>query len=142
MKIVIYRDLHNEFTEFNPPILNVDLVILAGDIHVNTHGVHWAGRHFPSTQVLYILGNHEYYKGAYPRTLEKIRAQATPLTAAYATNLEELIIEYKPAYWIHRYTHKSSHYKIGCTNVICNPRGYDPDAFNLNFNERRIIEIP
>lgn len=64
------------------------------------------------------------------------------LTAAYASNLEQLIIKYKPAYWVHGHTHKSSHYKIGSTNVICNPRGYDPDALNLNFNEWQVIEIP
>lgn len=52
ISVVVYSDLHNGFSEFSSPAVDVDLVILAGDIHVNTKGVDWAAKHFPDTRAL------------------------------------------------------------------------------------------
>lgn len=77
MKIQIYSDLHLEFSEFVPPPIDADLVILAGDIGVQGRGVRWANEAF-QCPVIYVCGNHEFYKGHIDRTLTKIRNQAAP----------------------------------------------------------------
>ena len=75
MKILIYSDLHNEFDCFTPPNVEVDLVILAGDIDLLNRGVKWANQSF-SSDVIYCSGNHEFYKGHLIRTREKMEAVA------------------------------------------------------------------
>lgn len=74
MKILIYSDLHLEFADFQPAV-DADLVVLAGDISVRGHGVAWANESF-TCPVIYVSGNHEYYKGHYPKTLHKMQAAA------------------------------------------------------------------
>ena len=76
MKILVYSDLHLEFECFTPPSVEVDLVILAGDIHLLTKGVVWANEQF-GCPVLYCVGNHEMYRGHLTRTLEKMKAVAS-----------------------------------------------------------------
>lgn len=73
MRIHLLSDLHNEFSLFQPQVLDADVVILAGDIDLKGRGVHWAREVFPG-QVLYVPGNHEYYGGHLKRTLEKMKA--------------------------------------------------------------------
>ncbi|HEY5740435.1 MAG TPA: metallophosphoesterase [Gammaproteobacteria bacterium] len=76
MKLRILSDLHVEFEDFEPPPVDADVVVLAGDIHVRHHGVDWARERFPGVPVLYVLGNHEYYGGAMPAHLETMKQQA------------------------------------------------------------------
>jgi len=67
MKIALYSDLHLECLPepWQPPLLDVDVVILAGDIASHTHGLKWATTaftHWPRPPAIYyIVGNHEYY---------------------------------------------------------------------------------
>lgn len=65
MKLALYSDLHLEIAAWQPPPLDVDLVILAGDIGSHTHGIEWAGQAFRqapvSPDIVYVAGNHEYY---------------------------------------------------------------------------------
>jgi predicted phosphohydrolase len=72
MKLRILADLHIEFGEFRVPQTDADVVLLAGDIHVGDKGLHWAKDHFPDRDVIYVLGNHEYYRGAVPKLTQKI----------------------------------------------------------------------
>lgn len=44
--------------------------------------------------------------------------------AAYASNLEEIILDGAPDVWIHGHTHVAEDYGIGATRVISNPKGY------------------
>jgi Icc-related predicted phosphoesterase len=76
MKIQIYSDLHLEFAPFDPPETDADVVVLAGDIHIRDRAVAWAKESFLGKPVLYVLGNHEYYREAYPKHLEDIRSAA------------------------------------------------------------------
>lgn len=62
------------------------------------------------------------------------------VSAAYASHLDDMIIEYKPDYWIHGHIHTSVDYKVGGCRIICNPRGY-PDKPKKEFNPRFTIEI-
>jgi len=65
MRIALYSDLHRECATYEPqlwepPTLDVDVVILAGDIASHTRGLSWASTAFESP-VIYVAGNHEYY---------------------------------------------------------------------------------
>lgn len=72
MRFALYSDLHLDLIlhqkgtlAWTPPALDVDLVILAGDIGNHTHGLEWASKAFQSApaspEILYVAGNHEYY---------------------------------------------------------------------------------
>lgn len=238
MNIQIISDIHLEFGSTEWDFSKADVVVLAGDTHVGTKGVEWAKKYIPSVPVIYILGNHEYYKGSYPKTLHKIqevakgsnvivlendridldgirfhgatlwtdfsllgdpvkygmlcqskmsdyklirrdpsysklrtidtyhihqqskrwlqrsleesighknivithhapsiRSLPEPLqnketSAAYASNLEDMILEFQPDYWIHGHIHTPIQYHIGKTKIICNPHGYISDTYN------------
>ncbi|KVV02287.1 MULTISPECIES: metallophosphoesterase [unclassified Pseudomonas] len=78
MRVYILSDLHLEFSALQlPPFApgSLDLVVLAGDIHKLDKGVRWANETF-SCDVLYVMGNHEFYAGHFDRTLQKARAAA------------------------------------------------------------------
>lgn len=72
-------DLHHEFgiPAFTLPE-HTDVFIIAGDLDTGIKGITWLKetetlRHLP---IIYILGNHEYYRGSYPKTLHKIKEAA------------------------------------------------------------------
>lgn len=73
MKIQILSDLHHEFGIFDFPVDHCDLLILAGDVNLGIKGINWIKENIRDIPVIYILGNHEYYKGSYPKTLHKIK---------------------------------------------------------------------
>lgn len=47
-----------------------------------------------------------------------------PLSAAFVSNLEGLILDSQPALWISGHTHYCSDFQIGNTRLISNQRGY------------------
>lgn len=72
MRLHILSDLHLEMGAGTPaevaaqralhiPAMDADVVILAGDIAAGADGVHWAAQQWPDQDVLYVLGNHEFY---------------------------------------------------------------------------------
>lgn len=63
------------------------------------------------------------------------------LSAAYASHLDWLIEETRPALWVHGHVHDSCDYRIGDTRVVCNPRGYVPSEPNPNFREDFVVEV-
>lgn len=63
MKIRILSDLHLEFQQWSPPKAAADIIVLAGDIDLGIHGVEWGRQSFPSSPVVYVPGNHEFYGG-------------------------------------------------------------------------------
>lgn len=77
MRVHVLSDLHIEFSGFEPEVDDADLVVLAGDIHTLTRGVKWANEAF-DCDVVYVMGNHEFYSGHFERTLEKARECAAP----------------------------------------------------------------
>lgn len=77
MKLRIFSDLHNEFSRFDPPPSDADVVILAGDIDLKSRGVKWANEVF-QYPVIYVCGNHEYYGGHIDHTLRKMKGAAAP----------------------------------------------------------------
>ncbi len=61
MKLHILSDLHNEFSVFDPPCTEAEIVVLAGDIDLGAQGVAWASAAFAGKDVIYVPGNHEFY---------------------------------------------------------------------------------
>ena len=75
MKLYILNDLHTEFEDFEPPVTDADVVVLAGDIGVGMEGLCWAEARFPDRPVIYVPGNHEFYN--HDITLvDQLKAQA------------------------------------------------------------------
>jgi Icc-related predicted phosphoesterase len=248
MKIQVISDLHQEFGTSELIFRNADLVILAGDVNLGTKGIDWIKSSIKNKPVIYILGNHEYFKGSYPKTLNKIKEEARnsnvfvlenerveidginfhgatlwtdfsifgnplsygllcqekmndykmirrdpsyskmrtldsfkihqfskiwlqksleekilsknvvithhapsiksipkeflddPLTSAYTSNLEDLILKFQPEYWIHGHIHTPVKYNIGNTKIICNPHGYIDEKYN-GFERELLIEL-
>lgn len=62
------------------------------------------------------------------------------ISAAYASNYEDLINSYNPDLWVHGHIHVSSDYYLHQTRVVCNPRGY-PDEPNHDFKKDYVLEI-
>jgi predicted phosphodiesterase len=247
MKLHILTDLHIEFGDFMPPPIDADVVVLAGDIGLGISGVRWAAQRFPHTPVIYIAGNHEFYRhdialidelrvaakdnihllendsieingvrflgttlwtdfalygdveqlaamqyaegrmndyaiianrnrrfrpqdslAIHTRSRHWLAAKLTepfdgetvvvthhapsarsihgrfrdsPLSAAFASNLEKMIGADRVALWIHGHMHDSFDYEIDGTRVVCNPRGYTPDALNPDFRPDLVVDI-
>ena len=77
MKIGVFSDLHLEFGKYDPPKVDADIIILAGDIHVGDQGIEWAKDVFKEKEVIYVIGNHEYYHGDFSKITDQIRKKAT-----------------------------------------------------------------
>jgi Icc-related predicted phosphoesterase len=241
LKIHILCDLHVEFGNFVPPVVGADVVVLGGDIHVNNRGLQWIFDQNFEVPVLYVLGNHEFYREQFPGLIDQLKMEAEgtnvrvlendsveiggyrffgctfwsdmellddqhtssmaaadfmndyrlirlsntnrrlspsdtkawhsksvrklteflkagepeksivvthhapsiqsianryrvyPVSAAFASNMDDFILERQPFLWIHGHTHESFDYRIGKTRIVCNPRGYASTAENKNF---------
>ena len=80
LRIRLLSDLHLEAEPLDRiPDVQSDVVVLAGDLHPGTHGLDWARRQFPDTQIIAVLGNHEAYGEVLPQVLEASRAKARAL---------------------------------------------------------------
>ena len=91
MKLRVLSDLHLEFGDFSVPKAEADLVILAGDIHTKENAVQWILRELPEQDVLYVLGNHEYYGEKIPRLVDKLRAR---FAGTRVRVLEDEVVEF------------------------------------------------
>ena len=75
MKVHILSDLHLEFAPFVPQETAAEVVILAGDTGTGHSGVRWAQGAFADKQVLYLMGNHEFYGHDIPKLTHKLEAE-------------------------------------------------------------------
>jgi len=91
MKLHILSDLHVEFAPFAPPATDADLVVLAGDIHQGVAGIAWARAAFPHQELLYVAGNHEYYRDHWDTLLPELR-QAAARHAVHFLEDDELVL--------------------------------------------------
>lgn len=91
MKIRVLSDLHLEFCDWTPPAVDADVVVLAGDIHVGVRGLEWAREQFPTTPVIYVVGNHEFYGGQMDRVLAALREAADRL-GVYLLDADDLVL--------------------------------------------------
>jgi Icc-related predicted phosphoesterase len=47
----------------------------------------------------------------------------------------------RAALWIHGHMHESFDYEVYGTRLVCNPRGYAPEALKPDFRSNWVIEI-
>ena len=103
MRLHILSDIHLEFGSFEPSGLieaRADVIILAGDIGLGERGIKWALETFKEKPVIYVLGNHEYYKHATPKLMQKLR-ELTSGTNVHV--LEKGIVFSRQIEYGHRY---------------------------------------
>ncbi len=62
------------------------------------------------------------------------------ISCAYASHLDDFILEHQPRLWVHGHIHHSNDYHIGKTRVLANPRAY-PDNPNPDFKSDLLIEV-
>lgn len=91
MRIRVLSDLHLEFCDWTPPAADADVIVLAGDIHAGVRGLEWAREQFPSTPVIYVVGNHEFYGGQMNEVLAALRKVADRL-GVYLLDADELVL--------------------------------------------------
>jgi len=54
----------------------VDVVVLAGDVHVKDKGLKWIFDQNFEVPVIYVLGNHEFYRDKFPGLIDKLKREA------------------------------------------------------------------
>ncbi len=85
MKIHVLSDLHNEFLSFDPPKVDADVVVLAGDIDLHTRGIDWALEAWDGcvTPLIYVIGNHEFYHAELHGIRKQISDRALDVRTRY-----------------------------------------------------------
>jgi Icc-related predicted phosphoesterase len=68
-----------------------------------------------------------------------MRYNRSPLTGAFVSDLSPLIAAHQPALWVHGHTHTSFDYRVGATQVVCNPAGYGTE--NPDFDPALVVEV-
>lgn len=74
----------------------------------------------------------------HPRSLHP-KYRKDLLSAAYVSDLEDLILAAAPTLWVHGHVHTSFDYTVGNTRVLCNPHGYGNE--NPDFDPALVVEI-
>lgn len=90
-KLHILSDLHLEFSTFEPPATDADIIILAGDISKAGLGILWARSAFPDKKIVYVPGNHEFYNHERVDTLARMRSTALK-EDVYLLDEDEMVI--------------------------------------------------
>ena len=63
------------------------------------------------------------------------------LNRFFITELTELILERRPALWVHGHTHTSCSHLVGSTKVVCNPHGYVGYEVNPDWNPAFLVAV-
>lgn len=78
MKIHFLSDIHLEFSDLDLPIVDADILVLAGDIGVGFQGIEtakeWATRY--KYGCIYVCGNHELYHQRWPLHIDLLHKAA------------------------------------------------------------------
>ncbi|MHA6643653.1 metallophosphoesterase [Mesorhizobium sp. A623] len=96
MKIWILSDLHLEVAKLRQPleIPEADVCICAGDLMPDPgKGVEWLAQHVARTMpVIYIAGNHEFYRGAIKEGLASGRAASSKQPRVHFLENDSVVI--------------------------------------------------
>ena len=92
MRILILSDLHLEFSSFDIDAANADAIVLAGDIHLGTRGIPWIQAQCRDLPVIYVPGNHEFYKGEHSRVLRDLRAACAATPNIHLLDMDKITI--------------------------------------------------
>lgn len=91
MKTLILSDLHLEISDMDTPKADADVVVLAGDIAVGNAGIYWARTIWPTTEIVYVAGNHEFYGKERNSTIQDLRRAAKETGVHFLDNDEVMI---------------------------------------------------
>lgn len=69
-----------------------------------------------------------------------VEYKTSKLSGCYASDLEHLMVNYKPDLWIHGHTHTPVDYTIENTRIICNPHGYRGFE-KTGYNPKLVLDI-
>lgn len=87
MSIRLISDIHLEFQGFELPKLptdSEDILVCAGDIGVGLQGADWiSGMSDRFKAIIYVAGNHEFYKGNYTKRRKYLREYKWPKNVHY-----------------------------------------------------------
>lgn len=94
MKLHILSDLHCEFSQYLPhPASNdADVIVLPGDIWKGAMGIYWARKQWPNREIVYVLGNHEFYGFQRKNVLVECR-QAAIESGVHFLDDDEIMID-------------------------------------------------
>lgn len=92
MKLLILSDLHLEFESLTLQTVDVDVIVLPGDIWTKDNGIHWARATWPNKPIVYVAGNHEFYHTERKSMLETLRISAREADVHFLEN-DEIVIE-------------------------------------------------
>ena len=70
LKIQIISDLHLEFGNMSVPMVDRDLLIIAGDLDIGKKPIKFINEQLKISPVIYILGNHEFYHQDYDEIMD------------------------------------------------------------------------
>lgn len=91
MRIHVLSDLHLEIAAYQPQPVACDVVVLAGDIGNHMQGIAWGRRIWPDKEILYVPGNHEFYRHERTETLQQMRVFAREVGVHLLDNDEVVI---------------------------------------------------
>ncbi|MDD4912222.1 MAG: metallophosphoesterase [Sideroxydans sp.] len=92
MKIHILSDLHIEYTVYEPAAVEADVIVLAGDICLSTRGIAWARMAWPDKEIVFVPGNHEYYRSEMGIENEQME-MAAKVYGVHVLNRGEVVID-------------------------------------------------
>lgn len=92
MKLHILSDLHLEFSEFTVSPVDADVIVLAGDIWTGNRAISWARKTWPDKPIVYVAGNHEFYKHEIYETLHDLRTAAAEFDVHFLER-DEVVID-------------------------------------------------
>lgn len=92
MKIATYSDIHLEFDDWQLPDLDVDVVVLAGDIDIKGRCIAWIREYVSRIPVIVVLGNHDLYGATYPKLIDKLQ-QETAGSNIHVLEKDKVIID-------------------------------------------------
>ncbi|CAN7237221.1 metallophosphoesterase [Rhizobium sp. LjRoot254] len=125
------------------------------------HAINWSKRPFSSLRPMHTVRKHVESRRYLGGFLDANRDRKTVVvthhapsmksiasrfsesiySAAFASDLETMILDRGPDFWIHGHVHHKLDYWIGETRVICNPRGYYGDPNFADFEIGMVIEL-
>lgn len=76
--LALMSDLHLDFAPYEPGPVDADLIVAAGDLNESTNGsaIRWLQQRFPDQPVLFVPGNHDFFKGNVSSSIERWRHEA------------------------------------------------------------------
>lgn len=92
VNLLVLSDLHLEFSTLDIDTTGVDVIVLAGDIHLGKRGMPWIETQSRGLPVIYVPGNHEFYKGEHSRVLRDLRAACAATSNVHLLDMDKISI--------------------------------------------------